>query len=140
MGLCHTCLCTCLFRTGPPSYLGILLHQLGEVGEQAVLGPQEVKLVVALLLLHELCEELAAISGHKLGRQLHHVEVEGRNGGWVCDELKFRRGLFGHHSLVNHLSLDLPSDKQGRQCRPVQLTVIPVAPSSSPHPPQGTSK
>lgn len=58
-------------------YLGVLLHQLGEVIEEAVLGPQEVKLVVPLLLLHQLGEKLTSVPRHELGCQLDHVQVEG---------------------------------------------------------------
>lgn len=61
----------------PPRHLGVLLHQLREVVEEAVLRAQEVKLVVALLFLHQLGQKLAPIPGHKLSRQLHHVQVEG---------------------------------------------------------------
>lgn len=58
-------------------HLGILFHQLREVVEKAVLRAKEVKLVVALLFLHQLGQKLAPIPGHKLSRQLHHVQVEG---------------------------------------------------------------
>ena len=40
-----------------------------------MLGPQEVKLVVALLLVHETRQELAAIACHKLGRQFDDIAV-----------------------------------------------------------------
>jgi len=40
-----------------------------------VLGPQEVKLVVALLLIHETRQELAAIARHKLCRQFDDIPV-----------------------------------------------------------------
>lgn len=59
-----------------PRHLGILFHQLREVVKKAVLGTKEVKLIVALLFLHQLGQKLAPISGHKLSRQLHHVQVE----------------------------------------------------------------
>lgn len=88
-------------------HLGILFHQLREIVEEAVLWTEEVKLVVALLFLHQLGQKLAPIPGHKLSRQLHHVQVEGRDGGGVCDELKLGRGLFGHDGLLDHLGLDL---------------------------------
>lgn len=64
-------------------------------------------MVVALLFLHQLGQKLAPIPGHKLSRQLHHVQVKGRDGGGVCDELELRRGLFGHDGLLDHLGLDL---------------------------------
>ena len=86
-------------------YLCILLHQLGEVVEQAVLGPQEVKLVVPLLFLHELGEKLPAVAGDKLGGELDDVQVKRRDGRRVGDELKLRRRFFGYHCLVNHLGL-----------------------------------
>lgn len=91
----------------PDTHLGVLFHQLGEVVEEAVLRTQEVELVVPLLLLHELCEELAAVTGHELRRQLHHVQVEGRDGGRVGHELKLGRRLFGNDGLVDDLRLDL---------------------------------
>lgn len=78
------------------THLGVLFHQFGEVVEEAVLRTQEVELVVPLLLLHELREELAAITGHELSRQLHHVQVEGRDGGRVSHELELRRRLLGN--------------------------------------------
>lgn len=58
-------------------HLGILFHQLREVVEEAVLWAEEVKLVVALFLLHQLGQKLAPIPGHKLSRQLHHIQVKG---------------------------------------------------------------
>lgn len=58
-------------------HLGVLFHQLREVVEEAVLWAEEVKLVVALLFLHQLGQKLASIPGHKLSRQLHHVQVKG---------------------------------------------------------------
>lgn len=60
-----------------PRHLGVLFHQLREVVEKAVLRAEEVKLVVALFFLHQLGQKLAAIPGHKLSRQLHHIQVEG---------------------------------------------------------------
>ena len=89
------------------AYLGVLLHQLGEVVEEAVLWPQEVKLVVPLLLLHELGQELPAVAGDKLGGELDDVEVERRDRRRVGDELELWRRLFGNHRLVNHLRLHL---------------------------------
>lgn len=58
-------------------YLCVLFHQFCKVVEQAVLWSKKVKLVVPLLLLHQLCEKLAAISGDKLCGQLHHIQVKG---------------------------------------------------------------
>ena len=95
-------------------YLGVLLHKLGEVVEEAVLGPQEVKLVVPLLLLHELREKLPPVPGHKLGRQLHHIQVKGRNGRGVGDKFKLWRGLLGNHSLLDDLCLDLQEEDDVR--------------------------
>lgn len=66
-----------LSARAPSRHLGVLLHQLREVVEEAVLRAEEVKLVVALLFLHQLGQKLAPIPGHKLSRQLHHVQVEG---------------------------------------------------------------
>lgn len=54
-------------------HLGILFHQLREIVEEAVLWAEEVKLVVALLFLHQLGQKLAPIPGYKLSRQLHHI-------------------------------------------------------------------
>lgn len=64
---------------GMTLYLSVLLHQLGEVVEEAVLRSQEVKLVVSLFFLHELCEELAPVASHKLGGQLDNIQVECRD-------------------------------------------------------------
>lgn len=97
----------CARAVVPDTHLGVLFHQLGEVVEEAVLRTQEVELVVPLLLLHELREELAAVTGHELRRQLHHVQVEGRDGGRVGHELKLGRRLFGNDGLVDDLRLDL---------------------------------
>lgn len=72
-----------------------------------MLGAEEVKLIVALLFLHQLCQKLAPIPSHKLSCEFYHVQVKGGDGGRVCDELKFRRGLFGHNGLLNHLGLHL---------------------------------
>ena len=88
-------------------YLGVLLHQLGEVVEEAVLRAEEVKLVVPLLLLHELSEELTSVASDKLGSQFDDVQVKGGDGGRVCNELKLWWWFLGHHSLVNHLGLHL---------------------------------
>ena len=54
-------------------YLSVLLHQLGEVVEEAMLGPQEVKLVVPLLLADQTRHKLAAITRHELSRQPHDI-------------------------------------------------------------------
>lgn len=88
-------------------YLCVLLHQLGEIVEEAVLGAKEIKLVIPLLLLHELGEELPPVAGHELRRELHHVQVEGRDGRRIRDELELGRGLLGHHGLLDHLGLHL---------------------------------
>lgn len=89
------------------TYLGILFHQLGKIVEKAVLRTEKIKLIVALLFLHELCQKLAPIPGHKLSCEFYHIQVKGGDGGRVCDELKLRRGLFGHNGLLNHLGLHL---------------------------------
>lgn len=89
------------------THLGVLLHQFGEVVEEAVLRTQEVELVVPLLLLHELREELAAVTRHELSRQLYHVQVEGRDGGRVGHELELGRRLLGDDRLMDDLRLDL---------------------------------
>lgn len=91
-------------------YLCVLLHQLGEVVEEAVLGAKEIKLVVPLLLLHELGEELPPVPGHKLRRELHHVQVEGRDGRRVRDELELGRRLLRNHRLLDHLGLHLQGE------------------------------
>ena len=46
-------------------YLCILLDEVGKVAEQTVLGAQEIKLT-ALLAVHEIRQELAAITSDKL--------------------------------------------------------------------------
>lgn len=61
------------------AHLGVLLHQLGEVVEEAVLRPQKVKLVVPLFFLHELSEKLAPVASNKLGSELDHIQVKGRD-------------------------------------------------------------
>ena len=81
---------------GRDEHLGVLLQQLGEVLEQAVLRPQEVELEVPLFPVHQVGEELPAVPGHELRRQLDHVEVEGRDGGGVGEELVLGRRLLQH--------------------------------------------
>lgn len=88
-------------------YLRVLLNQLREVVKQAVLRAKEVKLIVPLLFLHQLRQELPPIPSHKLRRQLHHIQVKGRDGGRICNELKLRRWLFGNNGLLDHLGLHL---------------------------------
>ena len=65
-----------------------------------MLRPQEVELVVPLLAVHQVGQELAAVARHELRRQLDHVQVEGRDGGRVGDELKVRRGFLGRWRLL----------------------------------------
>lgn len=57
-------------------HLSVLLNQLGEVVEKAVLWPQKVKLVVPLFFLHELREKLAAIASNKLGSELDNIQIK----------------------------------------------------------------
>lgn len=76
-----------------------------------MLWSQEVKLVVPLLLLHQLCEKLTTISGNELCGQLHHIQVKGCDGGRVGNELKLRWRLLGHHRLMDHLCLNLNDHK-----------------------------
>lgn len=96
----------CLLIVSLP-YLCVLLYQFCKVVEQAVLRSQEVKLVVPLLLLHQLREKLTAISGDKLGGQLHHIQIKGGDGGRIGHELKLRWRLLGYHAFMNHLRLNL---------------------------------
>lgn len=63
--------------SAPTQHLCILLHQLCEVVEEAVLWTEKVKLIVALLFLHQLSQKLAPIPGHKLSCQLYYIQVEG---------------------------------------------------------------
>ena len=65
-----------------------------------MLRPQEVELVVPLLPVHQVGQELAAVARHELRRQLDYVQVEGRDGGRVGDELEVRRGLLGRWRLL----------------------------------------
>ena len=65
-----------------------------------MLRPQEVELVVPLLPVHQVGQELAAVARHELRRQLDHVQVEGRDGWRVGDELKVCRGLLGRWWLL----------------------------------------
>lgn len=94
------------------SYLSVLFNQFGEVVEETMLGPQEIKLVVPLLFLHQLGEELPAIPSHELGCQFDHVQVKGRDRGRVCDELKVGRRLLRNHRLLDHLGLDLRKEQE----------------------------
>lgn len=103
-------------------YLGVLLHQFGEVVEEAVLRPQEVELVVPLLLLHQLGEKLSTVASYKLSSQLHHIQVESRDGGRICDEFKFRRRLLRHHGLMDHLRLDLETPRRKNTFRVTKST------------------
>lgn len=75
-----------------------------------MLGAKEIKLVIPLLLLHELGEELPPVPGHELRRELHHVQVEGRDGWRVRDELELGRGLLWNHGLLDHLGLHLQGE------------------------------
>lgn len=72
-----------------------------------MLRTQEVELVVPLLLLHELREELAAVTRHELSRQLHHIQVEGGDRGRIGHELELGWRLLGNHRLVDDLRLHL---------------------------------
>ena len=82
-----------------------LLEEAREVLEQRVLRPQEVELVVALLPVHQVGQELAAVARHELRRQLDHVQVEGRDGGRVGCELEVRRGVLGRRRLLGSNSI-----------------------------------
>ena len=46
-----------------------------------MLWSQEVELVVALLLVHETCEELTAVTGDELSGQSDHVPTETMDDG-----------------------------------------------------------
>ena len=70
-----------------------------------MLRPQEIELIIPLLLVHQVGQELTPISGHELGGQFDDVQVEGGNGGRVRHELEVRGGLRGRRSL--NLLLDL---------------------------------
>ena len=63
-------------HTSGATDLGVLLHQLGEVVEETVLGTQEVEEVVALLSLHHCCQKLTPVASHKLGSQLYNIPVD----------------------------------------------------------------
>lgn len=47
-------------------HLGVLLQQLGEVLEERVLRSEKVKLVVALLSVHQTRQELTAVTSYEL--------------------------------------------------------------------------
>ena len=63
-----------------PTDLCVLLDELCEVVEQAVLRTQEIKLIVSLLSIHQIREKTAAVSGHKLSCQLDHVSGNDQHG------------------------------------------------------------
>ena len=54
-------------------YLCVLFYKFCEVIEEGVLGSQEIKLVVPLFSVHQVCQKLASISGHKLSCQFHYI-------------------------------------------------------------------
>jgi hypothetical protein len=55
------------------AHLCILLQKFGEVLEKRVLRSEEIKLVVALFSVHQVCQKLTSVTGHKLCCQLHYV-------------------------------------------------------------------
>ena len=57
---------------------------------EAVVGPEEVKLVVASLLLRESGHELAAILCDEQGSQFHDLQILGADVGHTRRELKIR--------------------------------------------------
>ena len=63
-----------------PTDLCVLLDELCEVVEQAVLWTQEIELIVSLLSIHQIREKTAAVSGHKLSCQLDHVSGNDQHG------------------------------------------------------------
>ena len=60
------------------TYLCVLLDQFGEVREQAVLWPEEVKLVIPLFSVHQVGQKLPTITGNKLCCQLDDITVTQR--------------------------------------------------------------
>nr|CAD7448294.1 unnamed protein product [Timema bartmani] len=120
-----------MFKPSTSLYLGVLFQELGEILEQGVLRSQEVKLVVSLLPVHQVGQELSAITRHKLSCQLHNVpgrkqtlnlvltvvccndtpksknsQIKSGNGGRVSDELKLGRRILGDERLL-HLFQDI---------------------------------
>ncbi len=78
----------------------------GEVVKELVLGPQKVKLVVALLPVHEVRQKRAAIAGNELRCELDDVEIDEKHGGRVKDELRLvskSRGLILRHTSLTVL-------------------------------------
>lgn len=81
----------CTFRTqsfhqilGRNQNFRILLQQFGEVLEERVLRTQKIELIIPLFSIHQIGQELPAISGDKLSCQLDNVPV-------IRSDILFRR-------------------------------------------------